>query len=145
MRCAVGMYQISSCIWFRVEIWSVNKLDNFTYLLFCWLLRIESVDSLAAPCFRTRRWQAQTCNFWLLSRSSLGVQVKLVLSPNYWVPTQTVWLTQLSLSYISICYPINFASGRIVKIAVWYISIALHDVMLGKQHELHCAVWYDAV
>jgi len=61
----------------------IMKPDNFTYLL-------ASVDSFAAPWIQTRTPQAQTCNLWLHPHSSLGVQVKLVLSPNCWVLTQTM-------------------------------------------------------
>jgi len=72
------------------------KADNLTCLLFRWLLRIQSVDSFAGPWIRTKTSQTQTRNLWLHPRSSLGVQVKQVLSPNYWVLTQAVQSTQLN-------------------------------------------------
>jgi len=74
---------------------------------------------------------------WLHAWSSLGVHVILVLSPNYWVLTEMVDSTHLSVcltAYINIrSCKFRFrwmadstvqslsSSGRIVKIPIWYI------------------------
>jgi len=85
----------------------IMKPDNRTYLSFHWLLVSHSGEPTAVtkystvknrvswllcclPWIHTRTSQAQTWNLWLHPCSSLGVQVKLVLSANYWVLTQTV-------------------------------------------------------
>jgi len=136
---SLGMYQISVSIRFRlltVNKWTMKPSSLLIllthYFVHYSLLNIQ-LNPLLHPRFKPghHKLKHATCDH---PHSCLDVRVKQVLSPNYWVITQTIYNCSpvsplnsvnwtVNVSYVTIRYPLLTGSGWIADSTIRPLSV----------------------